>query len=331
MLLAAALLPGRGDPVASPCARPVASVRAAQRVRARLADPDRSARRLRRRRPRCAAGLQPPAGDVRLRSRGRVRGRRARRLSLATADAGVRHRPLGRVRRAEPGAALAAGRRRNRVPAARRPRARPAVGPLHRGPRDPDRRAGREASRWACTGCRGRSPHSADRDQRAREAARAACRAAAGVGRVQIPASVGQLLEVPAGRAGRDAIGLAARVPHYLALIEYPAAAVALLTTPSRASPTSTSGSSRRGDARNGGRAEIDDQVRTTSNRAAVIRSLEESYDELEREGTGSAGETLPTGDELGAAFERFLAERSTAGRGRGGPLGPDGAVGARK
>jgi PAC2 family len=131
-----------------------------------------------------------------------------------------------------------------------------------------------------------------------------------GIGRVQIPASAGQLLQYRLVEAGKDAIGLAAHVPHYLALAEYPDAAVTLLDGVERIADLSLGLDPLRTSAA-AVRAEIDIQVRNDEETAAAIRSLEESYDELEQQGAGPAGETLPTGDQLGAAFERFLAERS--------------------
>jgi hypothetical protein len=130
-----------------------------------------------------------------------------------------------------------------------------------------------------------------------------------GIGRVQVPASAGQLLQYRLVEAGRDAIGLAAHVPHYLALAEYPDSAVTLLEGVERIADLSLGLEPLRASA-TAVRAEIDLQVRNDEETAAAIHSLEESYDELERQGAGPAGETLPTGDQLGAAFERFLAER---------------------
>ena len=52
--------------------------------------------------------------------------------------------------------------------------------------------------------------------------------------RVQVPGSVGHLLEFRLGEQGRDALGFAVHVPHYVAQTEYPAAAEVLLTSVSR-------------------------------------------------------------------------------------------------
>jgi PAC2 family len=117
-----------------------------------------------------------------------------------------------------------------------------------------------------------------------------------GIGRVQIPASAGQLLQYRLVDAGRDAIGLAAHVPHYLALAEYPDSALTLLEGVERIADLSLGLDPLRSSAASV-RAEIDAQVRNDEDTAAAIRSLEESYDELERQGIGPVGETLPTGD----------------------------------
>ncbi len=53
--------------------------------------------------------------------------------------------------------------------------------------------------------------------------------------RVQVPASVGHLLEFRLGKQGHDALGFVAHVPHYLAQSDYPAAAETLLHWVSRA------------------------------------------------------------------------------------------------
>src|SRR5260370_6542188 len=54
--------------------------------------------------------------------------------------------------------------------------------------------------------------------------------------RIQVPGSAAALLELRFGEAGRDALGFAVQVPHYLAQAVYPPAALALLGSV----PTST-------------------------------------------------------------------------------------------
>jgi proteasome assembly chaperone (PAC2) family protein len=126
------------------------------------------------------------------------------------------------------------------------------------------------------------------------------------IGRVQVPASVGHLLEYRLGLEGRAAIGFAAHVPHYLAQLEYPAAAVALLHALEETASLQLSLDSLRELATEAS-AGIEAQIAEDEQAQAVIHDLEERYDAALREG----GVDLPTGEELGAAFERFLAERS--------------------
>jgi predicted ATP-grasp superfamily ATP-dependent carboligase len=136
--------------------------------------------------------------------------------------------------------------------------------------------------------------------------------------RVQVPSSAGNLLEFRLGRSGRDAMGFAAHVPHYLSQSEYPAAAERLLTAVSRATGLLLPVDDLR-TAAEAARVEIDQQVEQAGEAAAVVRSLEEQYDAFVRgqEGTNLlASQTgpLPTAEELGAELERFLAERTRPG-----------------
>jgi predicted ATP-grasp superfamily ATP-dependent carboligase len=136
--------------------------------------------------------------------------------------------------------------------------------------------------------------------------------------RVQVPGSAGHLLEYRLGEQGRDAMGFAVHVPHYLAQAEYPAAAELLLTSVSRATglllPTD-----RLHAAAEAVRADVDKQIAETDEARAVVHALEQQYDAFvrNRQGTNlmpADGERLPTAEELGAELERFLAEHSKPG-----------------
>ncbi|MGS2619695.1 proteasome assembly chaperone family protein [Micromonospora sp. LZ34] len=136
--------------------------------------------------------------------------------------------------------------------------------------------------------------------------------------RVQVPGSVGHLLEYRLGEQGRDALGFAAHVPHYVAQSEYPAAAEVLLASVSRSTGLLLPRDGLR-SAAEVVRVEIDRQVAQTEDAAALVQALEEQYDAFAR-GRGEknllAAETgpLPTADELGAELERFLAEQTRPG-----------------
>jgi len=132
--------------------------------------------------------------------------------------------------------------------------------------------------------------------------------------RVQVPASVGGLLEFRLGESGRDAIGYAAHVPHYLAQTSYPAAAELLLDSISASTGLALPTGSLR-EAAVAVRAEVDKQVAEDEQASRLVSSLEQQYDAFlrGREASLLAGDTgdLPTADELGAELERFLAEQS--------------------
>ncbi|MFI7606124.1 proteasome assembly chaperone family protein [Micromonospora sp. NPDC049366] len=133
--------------------------------------------------------------------------------------------------------------------------------------------------------------------------------------RVQVPGGVGHLLEYRLGEQGRDAIGFAAHVPHYVAQAEYPAAAEVLLASISRSTGLLLPRDGLR-SAAEVVRVEIDRQVAQTEDAAALVQALEEQYDAFAR-GQGEksllAPESgpLPTAEELGAELERFLAEQT--------------------
>jgi predicted ATP-grasp superfamily ATP-dependent carboligase len=133
--------------------------------------------------------------------------------------------------------------------------------------------------------------------------------------RVQVPGGAGHLLEYRLGQQGRDAMGFAVHVPHYLAQSEYPAAAERLLTAASKATGLLLPTEDLRAAAEVT-RAEIDQQIEQAEEASSVVRSLEQQYDAFVRgqEGTSLLAEQtgpLPTADELGAELERFLAEQS--------------------
>ncbi|MEV0330201.1 PAC2 family protein [Micromonospora echinospora] len=136
--------------------------------------------------------------------------------------------------------------------------------------------------------------------------------------RVQVPGSVGYLLEYRLGQRGRDALGFAAHVPHYVAQTEYPAAAEVLLASVSRSTGLLLPSDGLR-SAAEVVRVEIDRQVAQTEDAATLVQALEEQYDAFARGRGGKnllAAESgpLPTADELGAELERFLAEQSRPG-----------------
>ena len=144
--------------------------------------------------------------------------------------------------------------------------------------------------------------------------------------RIQVPGSARGLVELRLGEAGRDAVGFAVQVPHYLAQAVYPPAALTLLGSVGTATGLDLPDAELREASARTDEA-IDQQVAASAEVAELVRTLEQQYDALvEAEGTRHAGpgllgegESMPTADELAAQFERFLAEN----QGRIDPPGP--------
>ncbi|WP_033441717.1 proteasome assembly chaperone family protein [Saccharothrix sp. NRRL B-16314] len=130
--------------------------------------------------------------------------------------------------------------------------------------------------------------------------------------RVQVPGNLSALLEFRLGQAGYDAMGFAAYVPHYLAQGTYPAAASGLLQSVTKATglviqAAALNEAARRTD------EEISRQVAESSEVAQVVEALERQYDAFSEASENLLlpdDQPLPSADELGAEFERFLAEQ---------------------
>jgi hypothetical protein len=132
-------------------------------------------------------------------------------------------------------------------------------------------------------------------------------------GTVRVPASAQTLLELRLGEAGHDAMGFVVHVPHYLAQSTYPQAAIAALHRLERVAGLDLRVAGLE-DAAHDATQQIEDQVAGSEEVASLVRALEEQYDAFSR-GIGRTGllaaTDLPTADELGAQFERFLAEQA--------------------
>jgi len=130
--------------------------------------------------------------------------------------------------------------------------------------------------------------------------------------KLQVPASASQLLEYRLGQAGRDAIGFAVQVPHYLSQAAYPTAALTLLDTISEVTGL-TLPSEALNEAAERTNTLIDRQVAESSEVADLVHGLEQQYDaSVGHDGDNllAEGEEMPTADELAAQFEQFLAEQ---------------------
>ena len=138
------------------------------------------------------------------------------------------------------------------------------------------------------------------------------------VGEVQVPGSVSNLLEYRMAQHGHEVVGFTVHVPHYLAQTDYPAAAEALLAEVSKVGSLQLPLSALT-EAAAEIRTRIDEQVNASLEVAQVVSALERQYDAFvtaQENRSLLAQEDLPSGDELGAEFERFLAQQSRDGEG---------------
>jgi predicted ATP-grasp superfamily ATP-dependent carboligase len=136
------------------------------------------------------------------------------------------------------------------------------------------------------------------------------------VDRLQVPGSASALIEFRTGEAGQAAIGFAVHVPHYLAHATYPAAAITLLTAVEKVTGLILPADALR-EAAQLTDAEIARQVEGSDEVTEVVRSLEEQYDAFNADRDdllAGRPENMPTAEELGAQFERFLAEQQNGG-----------------
>lgn len=132
----------------------------------------------------------------------------------------------------------------------------------------------------------------------------------------QVPGSAESLVEYRLMEAGHDVLGVATHVPHYVARSAYPDAALTALEAITAATglvlPTVAHGLRT---AAHRTQTEIERQIGEGDEElVALVQGLEHQYDAVA--GAESRGNLvaepvdLPSADELGREFERFLAER---------------------
>jgi hypothetical protein len=130
-------------------------------------------------------------------------------------------------------------------------------------------------------------------------------------GSIRVPSSAQALLEVRLGEWGHQALGFVAHIPHYIAQVDYPLAAVSLLEAVHGVTGLDWDLATLRaaGEERV---AEINAQVDASPEVKDVVAGLEQQYDAFRAAGEGSglplAEQHLPSGEELGEELERFLA-----------------------
>ena len=134
------------------------------------------------------------------------------------------------------------------------------------------------------------------------------------VGNMEVPASLSGYLELQLGREGHKAMGYVAHVPQYLATMPHPRSALTLIGEVCGITGLDISTDQLREFADKAD-AELNEQISQSEENHAVVQGLEESFDQLVAQRGGLDSTSAPTGDEIAAQVEKFLAEMDARGR----------------
>lgn len=149
-------------------------------------------------------------------------------------------------------------------------------------------------------------------------------------GTMEVQGSFAAMLEYRLGEQERKAIGFEAFVPHYLSQAEYPQATVVLAQRIAQTTGLGVPMAELESRAASN-LAEVAEEVESSTEAQEMVSQLESHYDSMSAERghvaplppDSETGTSVPTPDEIGAAFERFLADREHKPRGRRS-YGPD-------
>jgi PAC2 family len=125
-------------------------------------------------------------------------------------------------------------------------------------------------------------------------------------GTLDVPAGVQAALERSFAEAGVPAIGLWARVPHYLAAMPYPEASATLLEGLSSLTGLQIDTTELR-EAAADTRRRVDELVANNPEHQQLVAQLEGAADAETGSGANGGFGNLPSGDEIAAELERFL------------------------
>lgn len=124
-------------------------------------------------------------------------------------------------------------------------------------------------------------------------------------GTIDVPAGIGAALEAAFAAADIEAVGLWARVPHYVSAMPYPAAAAALLDGLAALAGIELDTRELHASAALAS-ARIDELIANSEEHTSLVRQLESAAD-IGETGSPLDPTDLPSGDEIAAELERFL------------------------
>ncbi len=121
---------------------------------------------------------------------------------------------------------------------------------------------------------------------------------------IEVPGGIGAVLEHSFAAEGIQAVGLWARVPHYVAAMPFPAASAVLVDGLSRVAGLTLDASALHAAA-DETRGKVDDLIAQSSEHTAMVSQLEASIDAAE--GNPMDIGEVPSGDQIAAELERYL------------------------
>jgi hypothetical protein len=125
-------------------------------------------------------------------------------------------------------------------------------------------------------------------------------------GSTEVPAGIQTALQEGFAAAGVPAVGIWARVPHYLAALPYPAASAALVDALAGVAELELDAGQLHAAAASVS-TQIDDVLATSAEHRELVRGLEATFDDSAPLPDFA---DLPTSDEFAAELERFMREQ---------------------
>lgn len=127
-------------------------------------------------------------------------------------------------------------------------------------------------------------------------------------GSLDVPSGIWNVLELGFGDAGIPAVGLWARVPHYVSGMAFPAASAALVDGLAQVAGLALDSVPLHAAA-DAVIRQVDDLIARSDEHMAMVGKLEQSVDAVE--GNPLAVGSIPTGDELADELQRYLRQHS--------------------
>lgn len=134
-------------------------------------------------------------------------------------------------------------------------------------------------------------------------------------GEFSVPGNVGSLLELRMSEHGIPSAGFTVHVPQYLSQTTYPAAVLNLIGNVSKVADLSLP-TGELTKAAEEFATQVNAQIAHNPEILTAVELMEKQYDQFMESRMGSdslspGGKPLPSGDEIGAEFERFLAQHT--------------------